>query len=192
MKINKYLIKHLIIGLLVLQILCGCVPQIVKPGFDIEAMQSSKLVMASGTEALRKGDLASATHFYELAFQLGRHAEALDGLGCVALSAGKHKEALRYFNEALERAPQLSPIYGHIAAVLEIQGDMVNAEQHFKRGLFQKPSDIQLRFEYAQFLKRRGKTEQSKILIAQVRSMIPKPLRFGLKRGFKFAPPEES
>lgn len=166
----------------------GCQLDPVRPGLDAEALGASKRVMEAGTESLQKKDYAEATRYYQLAYQLGKQAEALDGLGCVAFAQGDLTLAAARFSEAIERYPSLSEAYGHLGAVLEQRGSVVEAERYFQQGLAIKPSDVTLRFEYAQFLSRNGRSKDAKILINQVRSMLPKTLipktiNFRLNRG---------
>ncbi len=171
---------------LIFTFLIGCIgcqlPQ-VRPELDADALRAAGRVMEAGTESLRRKDYAEATRYYQLAYQLGKQAEGLDGLGCVALAQGDLTLALARFTDAIERSPNLSEAYGHIGVVLEQRGNITEAEGYFQRGLAIKPSDIALRYEYAQFLARHGRREDSKILVNQVKSMIPKTMSFRLKRG---------
>ena len=154
----------------------------VRPELDADALMAGRRMLDAGAQAVREGSYERATESYHLAFQLGKQAEALNGLGCVAARQARRDEALRLFLQAIDRAPTFSEPYGHIAALYEESGDRRAAEAYFQRGLALKPSDLTLRVEYAQFLARNGNKRDAMVLMDQVRSMVPKTVSFRLKR----------
>lgn len=172
--------KFILLALL-LSAVVGCQVQRAQSPLDFEAIRLGKNVLEAGHEHFKRGDLALAARSYTLAYDLGQEAAALAALGCIAAREGNDELALKHFRAALEFDPMMSAAYGHIAAVLELRGEVAQAEQFFIDGLAVKAGDIPLRYEYAQFLKRRSRLEESKILSAQVSSMIPKPITFSLK-----------
>lgn len=161
--------------------LCACASS-VRPELDADALMAGRRMLDAGAQAVREGSYERAMESYNLAFQLGKQAEALNGLGCVAARQARKDEALRLFLQAIDRAPTFSEPYGHIAALYEESGDRRSAEGYFQRGLALKPSDLTLRVEYAQFLARNGNKRDAMILMDQVRSMVPKTVSFRLKR----------
>lgn len=169
------------LALIVSATLVGCGSVLpVTPAVDLEAFKVSRQVLDQGHASFRAGKLELAEQQYALAVELGREAEGLDALGCLAYARGDPSTAERYFREAIEVQPHFAPAYGHLAQVLEDRGALQSAEELYQRGISIKPSDAELRFTYAQFLGRHGRQEDAALLRAQVRSLLPRRVSWPL------------
>lgn len=178
----KYFLSKLVFIGLFVAVVTGCALGNSTPLLDVESIRMGRTVMDAANDSFQRGNFTAAAQQFELAYQLGKEAEALDGLGCIAMRLGRVVEAQQRFAQAIDRDATYGAAYGHLALAQEALGKVIEADRSFLDGIAVKPGDAQLRYDYAQFLVRRGRKEESKILMAQVHSMVPKPIRFRLKR----------
>ncbi len=105
-----------------------------------------------GVVMLRQGDLEEAEATFEAAYEIGRFAAALDGLGSVAMLRGEHERAERLFRTAYAVDPSYANALGNLALLKEQQGNLEVANQLYLQALAQDPSNYKIRGNFSVFL----------------------------------------
>ena len=129
--------------------LCGCLPPPQLPGPErAKALQ----LIDQGTLQLRRGELRKAQASYQMAYDLAKLPQGLDGLGCVALLRGEHKLAEDYFQTALERDPSYDTALGNLALLYDLMGRHDEAREYYRRALAAQPLNVRARGNFGAFL----------------------------------------
>lgn len=141
---------RLLLNIFFLSTFCfGCVPTKVN---DIKYSQEADSALGAGVIFLRLQRLTEADAAFRAALELKVSAEGYDGLGCVALLNGNFEEAEKYFYKAREINPEYARAVAHVAYLEELRGQARNAERLFNQALFEDPTDIYTRNNFAGFL----------------------------------------
>jgi tetratricopeptide (TPR) repeat protein len=119
-----------------------------------------KLVM-TGELSILANDTATAINACRRAVELDPTAEALAVLGEAYFAAERHEEALAALRRASALDPDQPRIHFNLANVLEILGQVQEAEVHFRRYLELEPQDAMGHFNYGIHLDKLGRTEEA-------------------------------
>jgi tetratricopeptide (TPR) repeat protein len=137
---------------LVSLLLVQCAPTVK----DMRDPLRAERYMQQGVLAMRTGDLDAAHASFSVAAELDDRADALDGLGCIALRQGHESDAVRYFQAAIELDNKYSEAYGHLAIVYQQRGEYQRALAYFKEAVSLDPTNREARGNYAALLEARG------------------------------------
>jgi len=128
----------------------GCTGVVVAP--DSSAVSESLKLVDQGTLHLRDGALDQAQASFEMAWEIGSQAAALDGLGCVAFMREDYPSAEQYFVQAYQQDPDYSNSLGNLALLYEKHGLSNDALQLYERAIEEDPKNIRSRNNFAGFL----------------------------------------
>lgn len=150
MSIKLILMRESLLALFLTLNLClvGCSGR----GVLIEEHQRAVTLVDQGTLQLRQGELEGAQASFEMAIQLGGLAQALDGLGCVALLRGEFKLAEEYFLAAYERDSTYDNPLANLALLYDLTGRRPEAEKLYLKALGQDPMNIPTRGNFYSFI----------------------------------------
>lgn len=138
-----------LIVLLFLQLcLAGCSGR----GVLVDEHQRAMVLVDQGTIQLRRGELEGAQASFEMARQLGGLAQALDGLGCVALVRGDFGLAEEYFLAAYQRDATYDNPLANLALVYDLTGRHQEAEKLYRQALTREPMNIAARGNFYSFI----------------------------------------
>jgi Flp pilus assembly protein TadD len=105
-----------------------------------------------GVLELRNRNLEEAKSVFEYSLEIATIPENLEGIGCVYLLQGELALANFYFNKVRELFPDYVHIYGNLALLYELQGDLVSAKKEYEKALDSDVGFYQARSNYAVFL----------------------------------------
>ncbi len=150
----------------------GCLPPGPKrPRAELEHLRQ-------GTRQLQLGDLDRAEAHYAVAAAYNRRsAEALNGLGLVALARGEHRRARRHFTRALALNEDLSEAQNNLGVLELARGRWRVAAARFQAALDVDPGFHQARFNHARALFRGGRHKQARqdlLLVTAARPQLAK------------------
>lgn len=137
---------------------------------DSHARQLALQLVDEGIIHLRSGDLAGAGSSFEVSLEIQPTPEAIDGLGCTALLAGKYEEAEVLFIKALQFDEGYSHALGNLALLYDLMGRKELALNIYERALKESPQDFRVRNNFAGVLndKEAGKNNQ-KVVTGELR-----------------------
>lgn len=106
------------------------------------------------TAYLALGRLAEAQREEQRALELagGNYTLAIVGLGDIAREQGRYEEAVRHYQEALQRDAALASAYLGLGRVALAQGQPQIAVTHLRAGLAHAPDDVALRLALGEAL----------------------------------------
>jgi Flp pilus assembly protein TadD len=106
--------------------------------------EAEKLV-EQGTGYLRRAQFDEARASFQVAFEIGGTAPALDGLGCVALLEGNYVRAESYFLKALELDPSYRTPLANLGVLYDLLGKRKEALKLYEAALRSNPSNPRIR-----------------------------------------------
>ena len=137
--------------------------------------------VAQGYDAFHRNDLPQAQQFFQQALAANpSDASATGGLGLVLLKEGRTAEATTMLNRAMALDPKQASAWrqalagasaGNAFAAAQAasnRGDLVQAEQDYRRLLAQQPSNAGLKMALAGVLAREGNQPEANALLAEV------------------------
>lgn len=127
----------------------GCLP--VQPPLGPEHQKALQLI-DQGTRQLRQEELQKAQASYQLAYDLAKLPQGLDGLGCVALARGEYGLAEGYFKSALARDPYYETANANLALLYDLTGREREAQQYYRKILAAQPLNSRARGNFGAFL----------------------------------------
>ena len=128
-------------------VLSGC--YIYRP--DISEKRIALKLIDEGVLRLRQGDLVQAADTFELAYEVGKLPQALDGLGAVAFLRGDLYRAEHMFRSAYSLAYYPTAL-GNLALLYEYRGDFERANQLYLQALKEDPTNFRIRGNFSAFL----------------------------------------
>ncbi len=135
--------------------------------------ESAEGLRSAGELAILAGDTAAAVEVCRQAVALEPSAKSYGGLGEALFAADRHLEALAALRKAVELDPDQASYQFNLANVLEVLGEVEEAETHFQRFLTLDPEDPIGHFNYGIHL---DKQERSQEALAEVgRALALKP-----------------
>lgn len=136
---------------------------------------------SEGYDAFHRGDLSQAKTLFQQALAANpKDASATGGLGLVLLREGRTAEATTLLNRAIALDPKQAPAWrqaiagaatGEAFAAAQAasnRGDLVQAEQDYRRLLVQQPNNAGIKMALAGVLGREGNQQEANALLAQV------------------------
>ncbi len=129
-------------------------------------------------KSLRQGDLDESEASFELALEFAELAPIYDGLGCVALMRNNYEEAKRYFFYAISLDEQYTDVYGNLAMLYEVQGQVGAAEAMYEYAIAEDPDNYRVRNNFAAFQMRQQMASRGDIRkqLFKARALAPHPL----------------
>jgi tetratricopeptide (TPR) repeat protein len=121
--------------------------------------EDEESLLTAGELSILAGDTAMAVTLGQKAVALSPTAASYGGLGEALFAADRHPEALEALRKATAMDPDEPRYQFNLANVLELLGEVAEAEAHFKRYVELTPDDAIGRLNYSIHLDRLGKTE---------------------------------
>lgn len=139
----------------------GCVQVTRTPGPE-DIMESMNLV-DQGSAYLELGQLDRARSSFQVAWDVGQTAAALDGLGCVAFLEGDLLKAQSYFIRAYERDDSYTEAIANLALLYDRVGDTEHAEMLYRHVVEMDPKNYRARNNLAALMqgKSRGVRDEA-------------------------------
>ncbi len=143
-------------------------------GDDGESERQPRLVEARMIHALQTGDLEAAQELVSVARQ-----SDIDGAGGRVYEAqllmlrGRHEQAARRLEEAVERVRVSSAIHQMLGDAYMAMGELERATQTYRTAIAQRPNNIQARLRLAEVLERRGQGTQAIDAVRQAIDLQP-------------------
>ncbi|NDC37906.1 MAG: hypothetical protein EBZ48_07610 [Proteobacteria bacterium] len=127
----------------------GCMQPAQRPALEQgKALQ----LIDQGTTQLRRGELEKAQASYQMAYDLAKLPQGLDGLGCVALLRGEYKLAEDYFKTAMEQDPTYQTPLANLALLYDLSGRSKEAKLFYRRAIDAQPLNARVRSNFGAFI----------------------------------------
>ncbi|MFL9484902.1 tetratricopeptide repeat protein [Chitinophagaceae bacterium LWZ2-11] len=111
--------------------------------------------------------------WYDVTIKSPLNARGLMNYGLTKMAKSEYAEAEKYFDRALELAPNYTNLYINKAIVKDVQGDKITAEADFKKGLELAPNYPAAWFYYARFLNAQGRYSEAVPLLEKAIALSP-------------------
>jgi len=135
----------------------------VAPPPDAGRQRQAESLVEQGTQHLRRAQLVEARASFQVAFEVGGLAQALDGLGCVDVLEGNYGRAETYFLKALETDPEYRTPLANLGVLYDLLGREKEARQLYRAALRSSPGNPRIRNNLAAVLldgAKSGKSEE--------------------------------
>lgn len=119
---------------------------------DISAQNQALQLVDQGTYYVRAGELDRAEAAFKVAYEAGKLAAAVDGLGCVAFLRGNAQSAERYFIQAYQMDESYNDSLANLALLYESRGLYSKAEAMYRLAIKQDPRNFRARNNFAGLL----------------------------------------
>lgn len=142
-----------------LVVLMGCSIATKTP--SAASQQNALELIDQGTLWLRTGDFDRAQASFETAWQIGKLAAALDGLGCVAFRKQQPRLAEKYFIQAYQFDQRYSFSLANLALLYKRYGLSQQALQMYKEAISHNPKNFRARNNFGVLLSDIDTTQQA-------------------------------
>lgn len=99
--------------------------------------------------------------WYDVTIKSPKNGRGLMNYGLTLMNEGKNKEALDYYNRALEFSPYYSLLYTNIGIAQGKMGNLVEADSNFRKAISLSPMLHMGYYYYGVFLKNQGRTAEA-------------------------------
>lgn len=129
-----------------------------------------------GLNAFNERNLEKAQAFFELAYENGMHAEALDALGCIALIENSVIEAKELFSKSISVNTKFALPYGHLAFVYEKLNNYEKAKKLYLKALTIDPNNYRFRNNLSALIYDTYKEQEAKNALILAKAELKKAL----------------
>lgn len=166
----KWTVCTLFLGVL----LSGCIAAqtAVSPTTENQALA----LVDQGVAHLNFGELDRAEASFEMAHELARLPQALDGLGCVAFLRSEWRKAERYFIRAYEADHSYTEALGNLALLYDVQDLSDESEKLYRFALAENPENFRLRNNFAGFLAKKNREGSALKELKRAQALAEEPI----------------